>query len=97
MGKCSIGLKSAEKGSEGNARVEARGIKVMRFKKSRVVRIRNEEWEEKRFREKRSLKCCHSLSSSLSPFPLCFEEEQDARNLIQSNWRRRTCGFVSQF
>lgn len=41
MGECSIGLKSAEKGSEGDARVEARGIKVMRFKKSRVIRIRN--------------------------------------------------------
>jgi len=80
VGECSIGLKSAEKGSEGNARVEARGIEVLRFKKSRV--IWNEEWEEKRFREKRSLKCCHSLSSFFS-FPLCSEEEQDARNLIQ--------------
>lgn len=99
MGSSCVFAKCAEEGSEGDARVEARGIEgeVVRFVSGGVVW--REEWEE-RVGEKGSLKCCHSSSFS---FPSscwrkkrrdCCEEEQDARNvncsLIQhySNWRR---------
>jgi len=67
--------------------VEARGIEVKRFKKkSRVVRVRNEEWEEKRFREKRSLKCCHSLNYSSSLLSvLCEKERKNKMHVTLSN------------
>jgi hypothetical protein len=57
---CVVRVECAEEGSEGDARVEARGIEVVVRFENRVIVVWNEEWE-KRFGEKRGLECCHGF------------------------------------